>query len=344
MGDTRIWIGMSGGVDSSLAAALLAEQGLDCLGVTMVLGRGATDAAAAADAASVCEHLGIPHTTIDLSAEFKADVIDATATAYSLGQTPNPCVLCNASVKFGSLLDRARDAGALLATGHYARIVQTPEGAALARPADVSKDQTYFLYRLSSGDLLHVVFPLGEFTKTQVRAMASERGFAGKHGKESQDACFLGKGGYPELVARSHPEACVAGPIVDETGTVLGTHTGICRYTVGQRRGIGVASAEPLYVLRIDAAHNSVVVGPQQRLAVSRITASGVIWNHSEDSMRAGVMVRYNAGAIAATVVREGARLIAETDEPVLGVAPGQSIVCYNGDIVIGGGIIEEAS
>ena len=344
MGDTSIWIGMSGGVDSSLAAALLAEQGLDCTGVTMVLGRGATDSAASDDAARVCKHLGIPHETIDLSAEFKADVIDATATAYSRGQTPNPCVLCNASVKFGSLLARAREAGASLATGHYARIVQSPAGPALARAADASKDQTYFLYQLTSDDLAHVIFPLGEFTKAQVRTMAAERGFADKHGKESQDACFLGKGGYSELVARDHPEACDAGPILDEGGAILGTHAGICRYTVGQRRGIGVASAEPLYVLRMDAPLNAVIVGPQKRLAVSRIVASSVIWNRQDDSTRASVMVRYNASAIDATVTRDGAHLIAKTDAPILGVAPGQSLVCYNGDIVIGGGIIEEAS
>lgn len=335
---------MSGGVDSSLTAALLAEQGYDCLGVTMVLGRGEPDEVASRDAGAVCRHLGIPHTTIDLSGEFQALVIDETARAYARGQTPNPCVICNATVKFGKLLERARDAGARLATGHYARIVSTPAGLALARAADPSKDQTYFLYRLTADDLEHVSFPLGELTKTRVREMAAERGFADKHGRESQDACFVGPGGYPEVVARTHPEACDPGPILDESGSILGTHVGLCRYTVGQRKGIGVAAPEPLFVLRIDAPRNAIVVGPRSGLDATRVSATDVVWNAAPGPTRAEVMIRYNAPAIPASVSFDGGRLVALMDTPVPGMAPGQSLVCYNGDIVIGGGTIKEAS
>lgn len=340
----RLWIAMSGGVDSSIAAALMAEQGHDCTGVTMTLGRGAADDAAVADARAVCEHLGIPHRVVDLSAEFQRSVVEATAEAYAAGRTPNPCVLCNASIKFGALLERARDAGARLATGHYARIVAVPGGLRLARALDASKDQTYFLYRLGPEDLEYVIFPLGELTKATVRKMAVARGLAGKHGRESQDACFVGAGGYAALVSASHPEACRPGPIYNTGGAVLGTHAGLCRYTVGQRRGIGIASAEPLYVVGLDAARNAIIVGGLRDLEVTRVVASGVVWFAANIPLRAEVMVRYNAAPVSATVRRDGDTLIAVADEPLVGVAPGQALVCYNGEVVGGGGTIEEAT
>ncbi|PKQ38619.1 MAG: tRNA 2-thiouridine(34) synthase MnmA [Actinobacteria bacterium HGW-Actinobacteria-1] len=343
MTDPRIWIGMSGGVDSSLSAALLLEQGYDCVGVTMDLGRGAPDAAVA-DARAVCDHLGIPHRVVDLAREFSERVVAATAAAYAGGATPNPCVLCNDSVKFGVLLDEAREDGAALGTGHYARIAHTPQGPLLARAADVSKDQTYFLYRLTGERLRHVVFPLGGLTKSRVREMAAERGLSDKHGAESQDACFLGAGGYPELVAATHPEACVPGDIVDTSGKVLGEHNGLCRYTVGQRRGIGIASAEPLYVLRLDAKTGAVVVGPYRALEVESIVVGQVVWSGDVVEEQVDVMVRYNAPAVRARVQMRDEHLHVELMTPLVGVAPGQSLVCYNGDVVLGGGIIEEAS
>ncbi len=335
---------MSGGVDSSLSAALLVEQGYDCVGVTMDLGRGAADAAACADAQSVCQHLDIPHRIIDASRVFQEQVVEVTAAAYASGATPNPCVLCNATVKFGVLLDHAREADAALATGHYARVAHTHDGPVLERAADASKDQTYFLYRLTGERLRHVVFPLGGLTKVRVREMATERGLGDKHGRESQDACFLGPGGYPALVAERHPEACSAGNIVDAAGTILGVHRGVCRYTIGQRRGIGLASAHPLYVLRVDAGTATVVVGPREALEVSRIVVSDVVWHGTQAAQDVDVMVRYNAPAVHARVSVDGAHMNVELAQPILGVAPGQSLVCYNGDIVIGGGIIEEAS
>ncbi len=340
----RMWIAMSGGVDSSIAAALMAEQGHDCTGVTMTLGRGAADEAAVADARAVCEHLGIPHRVVDLSAEFRRSVVEATAEAYAAGRTPNPCVLCNAAVKFGILLQSAREAGARLATGHYARIVAVPGGLRLARALDASKDQTYFLYRLGPEDLEYVIFPLGQLTKTTVRAMAAARGLAEKHGRESQDACFLDAGGYAALVSASHPEACQPGPIYSTGGAVLGTHAGLCRYTVGQRRGIGIASAEPLYVVGLDAARNAIIVGGRRDLEVTRVVASDAVWFAAGVPLRAEVMVRYNAVPVPAAVRRNGDTLIVVADEPLVGVAPGQALVCYNGEVVIGGGTIEEAT
>ncbi len=335
---------MSGGVDSSLAAAVLTEAGESCTGITMALGRGASDESAIGDARAVCEHLGIPHRIVDLSAEFRRCVVESTVTAYASGTTPNPCVMCNTSVKFGALLDLARADGSVLATGHYARIVDTPEGLRLARARDPRKDQSYFLYRLRGGDLGDIVFPLGDLIKTAVRAMAAERGLSEKHGSESQDACFLGEGGYPALVAAILPDADRPGPILDVDGSRVGTHAGLSRYTVGQRRGIGVASVEPLYVLALDASRNAIVVGPRQRLGVRAVVASEAVWHGPAGEARADVMVRYNARPVGATVRLSGARLHVVLDTPVEGVAPGQALVCYNGDVVIGGGTIEEAS
>ncbi len=335
-----VWVGMSGGVDSSLAAALLVESGYACTGVTMDLGRGGSDLTAIEAAAVVCAHLGIPHRVIDLSDAFRAAVLETTARAYAAGMTPNPCVACNAAIKFGALLDAAVTERARLATGHYARVVGEGAGARLARASDPAKDQSYFLYRLSPEVLAHVAFPLGELTKTEVRTLASARGMSSMHTAESQDACFLGPGGYASLVRDLHPEACRPGPVLTADGTRIGTHDGVCLFTVGQRKGLGIASAGALYVTRIDAAANAVIVGPHDALATTVVTAGDAVWFGAREPVGCDVKIRYNAPASRALVTPEGASLSIEFAEPIFGAAPGQSAVCYQGDIVVGGGII----
>jgi len=339
-----VWVGMSGGVDSSLAAALLGEAGRECTGVTMDLGRGEADRTSIAAASEVCRHLGIPHRVIDLASQFKELVIESTARAYAAGTTPNPCVVCNVEIKFGALLRLAVAEGTQLATGHYVRIVGEGADARLARAVDPSKDQSYFMYRLTPDVLTDVVFPLGELKKTEVRRLAAERGLTLMHTSESQDACFLGPGGYPALVARVHPEACVPGPIVTSDGTVIGTHDGFCRFTVGQRKGLGLASPEPLYVTGIAAAAGAVIVGPHAALETTAILAVDAVWPGEQTALECDVKVRYNSRGVRALVIPTGSTLRIEFAEPVFGAAPGQSAVCYRGDTVLGGGIIGEAS
>jgi len=335
-----VWIGMSGGVDSALAATLLVQSGRECTGVTMDLGRGETDHTSVAAAAAVCAHLGIPHRVVALDREFRDAVVDATASAYAAGLTPNPCVLCNSAIKFGVLLRLAAGEGAHLATGHYVRVTGTGSDARLARAADLQKDQSYFLHRLAPDVLGELVFPLGELTKREVRRRASNFGLTALHSSESQDACFVGPGGYAALVGESHPEACRRGPVVTVEGTVVGEHDGICRYTVGQRKGLGIASTEPLFVIRLDASSNTVVVGPHAALKTTTITTRESVWWADGRRNECHVKVRYNSPAVPAYVTPAGDALSIELLEPVYGAAPGQSAVCYQGDTVVGGGII----
>ncbi|MDO8949729.1 MAG: tRNA 2-thiouridine(34) synthase MnmA [Actinomycetota bacterium] len=337
-----VWIGMSGGVDSSLSAALLLESGRDCTGVTLDLGRGDSEAVSIAAAAAVCEHLGIEHRVVDLAAEFREAVVDATAAAYARGLTPNPCVICNVLIKFGMLFDLAASAGADLATGHYVRRVGEGAQSRLAMAADPTKDQSYFMYRLTPDVLAGLTFPLGELTKVEVRALAAARGIDAMHTAESQDACFLGAGGYPALVQSLYPDACARGSVVTADGTVIGTHDGICRFTVGQRKGLGIASTEPLYVTRIDAAANTIMVGPYNDLERRTLTASDAVWSGGEGIVECDVKVRYNSPTVPARVSHVGSGLHIELAVPVFGAAPGQSAVCYRGDTVIGGGFIGE--
>lgn len=344
MARPRLWVAMSGGVDSSVAAALALAEGRAVEGVTLDLGRGAADTSAIDAARAICDRLRISHRVLDASREFEREVVEYTAAAYAAGTTPNPCVVCNERIKFGTLFDAAAAHGADLATGHYARIVKITGGLALATARDTTKDQTYFLYRLDSGALEHVVFPLGDLSKVKVREHALALGFTGIHTDESQDACFVGPGGYAALVAERHPEACAPGPILNAAGTELGLHRGVCRYTVGQRRGLGVASDEPLYVTRIDASANAVIVGPAGDLLVSRIVASDAIWCDTGADANVDVKCRYNSPMTAAFVRRDGDSLVAELERPIAAVAPGQSLVCYNNGVVVGGGTIKEAS
>ncbi|UCG37869.1 MAG: tRNA 2-thiouridine(34) synthase MnmA, partial [bacterium] len=281
-----VLVAMSGGVDSSVAAAVLVEQGYRVVGVTMLLwpeevpgaDEGCCGTAHLTDARAVCHALGIPHYTMDLKAQFLSDVVEPFVATYRAGRTPNPCILCNEHLKFRHLLSKARAVGAdLLATGHYARILG--EGPyRLARGVDTSKDQSYFLFTLGQPELGHLLFPLGSMTKGQVRRKAWSLGLPVHEKPESQEICFVPPGGLRDFIRRRTESMPGPGDIVDTGGTVLGTHDGACFYTVGQRKGLGIAAPEPLYVVRIDAASNTVVVGSREEASTGGFTASGVTW------------------------------------------------------------------
>lgn len=343
----RVFVAMSGGVDSSVAAALLLEQGHDVTGVTMQLWPssdtegGCCSVSAIRDAKRVCDLLGIAHYALNYREVFEREVVAPFAADYAAGRTPNPCIVCNDRVKFADLLAKVRLQGAeYLATGHYARIIRDDVGAPwLARGLDPAKDQSYFLYRLTREQMQATLFPVGELHKTDVRAIAERFGLAVAHKAESQDICFAASGDHLGVVAQRAPEAFVAGDIVDVTGAVLGSHEGLAHYTVGQRKGIGIAAADPLYVVALDAAANRVVVGGRDELRVARVTATDVVW-HAGASERVEAMARYRMEARPADANFEGGELTVTFDEPLSGVALGQSVVCYRGDTVVGGGII----
>lgn len=348
----RVFVAMSGGVDSSVAAALLIEQGHDVTGVTMQLWPssdeegGCCSVSAVRDARRVCDLLGIPHYSLNYRSVFEREVVDSFADEYARGRTPNPCIVCNDRVKFSDLLSKVMTQGAdFLATGHYARIV-TDEGgrSRLARGLDPGKDQSYFLYRLTSLQASHVLFPVGELQKSEVRSFARRFALPVWEKPDSQETCFASDGDYLPVVRVRHPEAFTPGEFVDESGSVIGIHSGIANYTVGQRKGIGIGgSVDPLYVLAIDADNNRVVVGPAKHLGVTAVSASDVVWMGGRDES-VTAMVRYRMTPRPATARLEGEMLRVEFDSPLRGVAPGQSVVCYLDDIVVGGGVISCAT
>jgi tRNA-specific 2-thiouridylase len=336
MSDRPVWIALSGGVDSAVAAALMVEAGGPAEGVTLLLRPSDSDAVPRARA--VCEALGIPHRTIDLTEEFERRVLARFAAAYAAGLTPNPCVWCNEELKFGLLLDAARRHDALLATGHYARIVSTDAGLRLARATDRSKDQSYFLYRLRPEVLSDVLLPIGDLTKAAVREMASARGLPTTRHPESQDACFLEDMDAAAFIASRRPEAATPGQIVDSAGRLLGEHRGIAGYTVGQRKGLPGGGGGPLYVVAIDAATNRVVAGPLERCRARTVHASDACW-YASGGGRFEAQVRARMTPVPATVSLSGSTMTLEFAEPVC-AAPGQAVVCYEGDLIAGGGTI----
>ena len=347
----RVFVAMSGGVDSSVAAALLIEQGHDVTGVTMQLwpsgdAEGSCcSVSAVRDARRVCDRLGIAHYALNFRDAFETEVVAEFAREYASGRTPNPCIVCNDRLKFSDLLARVSAQGAdYLATGHYARVVRDADGTSwLARGVDRAKDQSYFLYRMTSTQLEHTLFPVGELEKSAVRAIAERLGLHVAEKPDSQEVCFASAGRHAEVVGARYPGALVAGDIVDSSGSVLGRHDGIAGYTVGQRKGLGIAAPEPLYVVAVDAAANRVVVGARGELAVSCTEARDVVWRGGDE---AGLqaMVRYRMEPRAARAVVTAGRLEVRFDEPLFGVATGQAVVCYRDDLVIGGGRIECAS
>jgi tRNA-uridine 2-sulfurtransferase len=345
----RVFVAMSGGVDSSVAAALLVESGHDVVGVTMQLlpggdlEGGCCSTTAVRDAHRVCDKLGIPHYTLNVRDEFREEVVETFCDAYASGRTPNPCIVCNDRIKFVELWRRVGLQGAdALATGHYARIVRDPQGAPwLARGRDPRKDQSYFLYRMTPEQLGRTRFPVGDLTKPEVRRIAAEHGLATARAPESQDICFVPTGDTSAFVKAARPSSAEGGRIVDASGRQVGTHTGVASYTVGQRRGLGLSAPEPLYVLRVDAARNEVVVGPIASLRVRTVVCTDVVWRGPREcDVRA--QLRYRQERQSAHAAFEGERLTLTFEEPVSGIAPGQAAVCYDRTLVLGGGVVEE--
>jgi tRNA-specific 2-thiouridylase len=341
--ESRVAVAMSGGVDSAVA---LLRAGPDAIGVTLRLWldpagpdaeRACCSPEAVLAARATCHARGLPHVTLDLREEFRRAVVGPFIRGYAAGETPNPCIRCNGSFRFAELVDFAERAGApRLATGHYARVVRHRERLLLARAADAQKDQSYMLARLDPRLLDRIWFPLGEQRKEETRAEAVAAGLAAAGRSESQEACFLAGGDYRDFLER-HGLASDDGAIVDETGRELGRHSGFWRFTPGQRRGLGVSSAEPLYALRSEASTNTVVVGPRTVLATRELEARGRLYVPVE---RAEAKLRYRSPAISAEVVSTegGFRLV--LDEPAYGAAPGQAAVLYEDDVVVGAGTI----
>ncbi len=354
----KIMVAMSGGVDSSLAAALLHEQGHEIVGVTLHLWDDDDERLAeslccaqemAESARRVCAQLGVPYYVFNYQREFRRHVIDYFVRAYAQGLTPNPCLECNREIKFRALLARARALGfEQVATGHYARIGVPGEGLPatyeLRRALDRDKDQSYMVYMLGQADLARLRFPLGELTKSQVRAMAAARGLASANRPESQDICFVPGGDYRNLLREEAAESLRPGPIVDMAGREIGRHQGLPLYTVGQRRGLGLGGGQPLYVVDLDVARNALIVGPPEAILRDRLVverASFVDGGWPAEPFRCAVQVRAHSEAAPAIVAPlPGERLAVQLDAPLKAVTPGQAAVFYAGDRVLGGGQI----
>ncbi|MEW6581151.1 MAG: tRNA 2-thiouridine(34) synthase MnmA [Actinomycetota bacterium] len=348
----RVVVGMSGGVDSAVAAMLLRDAGYDVVGVTMRLWH---DPSAVAAERSCCSPetvrlarasahaLGIPHLTIDAVETFRRGVVDAFAQGYRAGLTPNPCVTCNGEVRFRVLAQAAALLGARrLATGHYARVAPAAGGTAvIARAAHADKDQSYMLARLGGRLLERCAFPLGELRKDEVRAMAAAAGLPAAQAVESQEVCFVGESGYVPFLERTYGMRPAPGPVVDPAGRILGEHAGYWRYTVGQRRGLGIAASDgPLYVLRADRDTNTVVVGPREGLAVHRILLDDAVVHEPLDEGPVEVRVRYRGRPLRGIVARRGGRLALTLEDPADGVAPGQTAALYRQGRLVAGGTI----
>ncbi len=350
----KIVVAMSGGVDSSTAAAMLAAQGHEVIGVFLrlpVFTPPATRSpaeAAAEDTARIAAELGIPFQVLDCTEAFKKNVIDYLCAAYLDGATPNPCVECNRTIKFGVLLDKALELGAdRLATGHYARICrdQNTGRHLLMKGADSGKDQSYFLYSLSQRQLARAFFPLGAMTKQQVRARAKSFGLDFSETAESRDICFLAGGDYRDLLASRHPELLKEGPIVDIEENVIARHKGVALHTIGQRKGLGIARGEPLYVLDIDATTSTLIAGPREKLFKNKLSLKSVNWilfDRPDEPLWLNAKIRYKQPEAPARVTAAGSeRAEIVFANPQWAAAPGQSAVFYDGELVVGGGIIE---
>jgi tRNA-specific 2-thiouridylase len=346
----KVVIAMSGGVDSSVSAALLVEQGYDVHGVSLRMWEGERGPRVCSDhrgAEEVAAHLGIPHTLLDLRGQFAETVVKPFAQDYLHGRTPNPCVACNRDFKFGTLLRWAKEHDAkYVATGHYANVVhdRNVQRAALLRGADRSKDQSYFLFALSQEQLAHTVFPLGAMQKTEVREKARALGLPAAERPESQDICF---GDYKALVASYAKESELqGGEVVDCSGKVLGQHGGVHTVTVGQRKGLGISAPEPLYVVDIDEQSKRVVVGKKDELDCVGLIATDVNWIEpvDEPETEAQVQIRYRSRAIPCVIRKDGdGCCAARFAEKFPAVTPGQAAVFYRGEQVLGGGWIERA-
>jgi tRNA-specific 2-thiouridylase len=346
--DARIVVAMSGGVDSSVVAALAARTGAEVIGVTLQLydhGEAVKRSGSCCagqdiyDAKTVCDRLGIAHYVLDYESRFRTGVIDRFADEYAAGRTPVPCSLCNQGVKFVDLIAFARDLGAdCLATGHYVRRVEREGRVELWKGRDPARDQSYFLYGTTPEQLDYLRFPLGDLPKSEVRRLAAEEGLITADKPDSQDICFVPDGDYASLVKKLRPETAAPGEIVHVDGRVLGSHEGVVHFTIGQRRGIEIGGhPEPLYVVRIDPEERKLVVGPRAALAVAAARVEGINWL-AEDQVKVEAKVRSLARPVAGSW--DGQRLTFAI--PEYGVAPGQPAVFYDGDRLLGGGTIVE--
>ena len=351
MSDKKALIAMSGGVDSSVAAFLTQQLGYDCIGGTMrmcdeaLLGQTPTDSAT--DAQKVAEKLGIPFYAFDAFEAFKKQVAEPFIYSYEQGDTPNPCIRCNKTMKFGLLLDKAKELGcSKIVTGHYARVREENGRYLLYKAVDESKDQTYFLACLSQKQLSKILLPLGELTKSQVREIAEAQGFLNARKKDSQDICFIPDGDYKAFMERYTGKSYPAGDYLDMDGKVIGQHAGAVGYTLGQRKGLGIALGQPAYVCGKDMEKNTVTLGKNEDLFKKVLRAAD--WNFMpfetlEEPMRILAKVRYRHTAQPAVVYpEENGSARVEFDEPQRAITTGQAVVLYDGDTVVGGGTISE--
>ena len=349
--NNKALIGMSGGVDSSVAAFLTLQEGFSCVGGTMKLhDRSCGGSDDVADARAVCGRLGIPHAVFDFRAEFTRCVMDPFVTCYESGLTPNPCIRCNRAMKFGVMLEAALDLGCgCVVSGHYARIRRDESTGRylLYKAADKAKDQTYFLACLSQHQLAHIRFPLGELTKEEVRAIASRQGFTNAAKKDSQDICFVPGGDYVAFMEQHTGKSYPAGTYLDLSGKAIGTHRGAVCYTIGQRKGLGIALGAPAYVCAKDMARNTVTLGPNEALFTNALRAEDMTFfpfPSLPEPMAVTVKVRHSQHEQSATVYpEENGTVRVVFNEKQRALTPGQAVVLYQGDLVIGGGTITEA-
>jgi len=348
-------IAMSGGVDSGVAAYLTSQAGYECIGCTMRLYDN-EDAAVSPektccslddveDARAVAFRLGMPHYVFNFKDEFREKVIGKFIRCYQCGKTPNPCIECNRYLKFEKLLERAAVLGCeKVVTGHYAQVIETENGYQLRRGADPAKDQSYVLYMLTQAQLAHINFPLGGLTKPQVREIAEAQGFVNAHKHDSQDICFVPDGDYARVIQAHTHEIPLPGEFVDRQGKVIGQHQGIIHYTVGQRRGLGISIGKPAYVCGLDVPNNRVIIGENADLFTDTCTVENVNWiagTPPQEPVRCQAKIRYRHPAQPATLTfTDETTAVLKFDAPQRAITAGQSAVCYDGEIVLGGGEI----